>query len=183
MCLCVCVWFASFCSSCLLQKYGEFFPGTGDLRDIGLGEGKNYSVNVPLNDGITDESYHSIFQPIVTAIMERFDPVRRIRRKRFVLTFFFQGAVVLQCGADSLAGDRLGCFNLTTNGHARAVEFVKSFGRHLLVLGGGGYTIRNVARCWTYETAVLLESPVSDTLPWNEYVFLPPILFCFFMFC
>lgn len=55
-------------------------------------------------------------------------------------------AVVLQCGADSLTGDRLGCFNLTLKGHAEAVKHVKSFGVPLLVLGGGGYTIRNVAR-------------------------------------
>lgn len=26
------------------------------------------------------------------------------------------GAIVLQCGADSLAGDRLGCFNLSIDG-------------------------------------------------------------------
>lgn len=55
-------------------------------------------------------------------------------------------AVVLQCGADSLTGDRLGCFNLTLKGHAEAVKHVKSFGVPMLVLGGGGYTIRNVAR-------------------------------------
>ena len=55
-------------------------------------------------------------------------------------------AVVLQCGADSLTGDRLGCFNLTLRGHADAVKHVKSFGVPMLVLGGGGYTIRNVAR-------------------------------------
>ena len=28
-------------------------------------------------------------------------------------------AVVLQCGADSLANDRLGCFNLSIRGHGR----------------------------------------------------------------
>lgn len=39
----------------------------------------------------------------------------------------------------------------------------------MLVLGGGGYTIRNVARCWTYETAILTETEVSDELPPNEY--------------
>ena len=37
-------------------------------------------------------------------------------------------AIVLQCGADSLTGDRLGCFNLTVAGHANCVEFMKSFG-------------------------------------------------------
>jgi hypothetical protein len=29
------------------------------------------------------------------------------------------------------------------------------YGKPMLVLGGGGYKIVNVARCWTYETAVL----------------------------
>eukprot|EP00492_Amphilonche_elongata_P002536 TRINITY_DN2793_c0_g1_i1.p1 TRINITY_DN2793_c0_g1~~TRINITY_DN2793_c0_g1_i1.p1 ORF type:complete len:112 (+),score=19.95 TRINITY_DN2793_c0_g1_i1:19-354(+) len=57
---------------------------------------------------------------------------------------------------DSLAHDRLGCFNLTLNGHGRCVSFLKSFGVPLLLLGGGGYNIRNVARCWCYETSVAL---------------------------
>lgn len=30
------------------------------------------------------------------------------------------------------------------------------------MLGGGGYTIRNVARCWTYETAVALDTDIPD---------------------
>lgn len=30
-------------------------------------------------------------------------------------------AVVLQCGADSLSGDRLGCFNLTVKGKQKSV--------------------------------------------------------------
>ena len=34
------------------------------------------------------------------------------------------GAIVLQCGADSLAHDRLGCFNLTIGGHGEAVAFL-----------------------------------------------------------
>ena len=38
-----------------------------------------------------------------------------------------------------------------------------------LILGGGGYTIRNVARCWTYETAVVLGEEISNELPYNDY--------------
>ena len=30
------------------HKYGDFFPGTGDIRDVGVKTGKYYSVNVPL---------------------------------------------------------------------------------------------------------------------------------------
>ncbi|XP_020619493.1 histone deacetylase 1-like [Orbicella faveolata] len=135
------------------HKYGEYFPGTGDLRDIGAGKGKYYAVNFPLRDGIDDESYEQIFNPVVSKVMEVYKP----------------NAVVLQCGADSLAGDRLGCFNLSLKGHAQCVNFVKKFNLPLLILGGGGYTIRNVARCWTFETAVALDSDIANELPYNDY--------------
>lgn len=47
-----------------LHKYGEFFPGTGQLSDQGRGKGKGYAVNIPLKDGITDGSYKSVFEPV-----------------------------------------------------------------------------------------------------------------------
>lgn len=34
-----------------------------------------------------------------------------------VMEMYQPSAVVLQCGADSLSGDRLGCFNLTIKGY------------------------------------------------------------------
>jgi histone deacetylase 1/2 len=135
------------------HKHGEFFPGTGALEDIGLDGGRGYSVNVPLRDGIDDESYVLIFQPVVSAAVEKFRPE----------------AIVLQCGADSLAGDRLGCFNLTHVGHASCVEFVKKMGIPMLVLGGGGYTMANVSRAWTYETAILTGVDIPTELPYTEY--------------
>jgi len=63
----------------------------------------------------------------------------------------------------------VGCFNLSVKGHADCVAFMKSFNKPLLVLGGGGYTLRNVARCWAYETSVLLDTEISDTMPYNDY--------------
>lgn len=52
--------------------------------------------------------------------------------------------------------------HLFLTGHAKCVEYMKSFNLPLLMLGGGGYTIRNVARCWTYETAVALDAEIPD---------------------
>lgn len=46
-------------------RYGDFFPGTGALGDVGQGKGKLYSVNVPLQEGIDDESYKSVFEPVM----------------------------------------------------------------------------------------------------------------------
>ncbi len=53
------------------HKYGDkFFPGTGDLKDIGVDKGRDYSVNVPLRDGINDLSYKTIFEPVMNHILE-----------------------------------------------------------------------------------------------------------------
>ncbi|KAI9704959.1 MAG: histone deacetylase [Candelina mexicana] len=135
------------------HKYGEYFPGTGELRDIGVGQGKYYSVNFPLRDGIDDRSYKGIFEPVIKNVMEWYRPE----------------AVVLQCGGDSLSGDRLGCFNLSMKGHANCVNYVKSFNLPVLVLGGGGYTMRNVARTWAYETGLLVGENMGPELPYNDY--------------
>lgn len=139
--------------TCSFHKYGEYFPGTGELRDVGVGKGKMYSVNFPLRDGITDETYASVFEPTIQAIMDHYRP----------------GAVVLQCGADSLSGDRLGCFNLSMKGHASCVAFVKKFNLPTLILGGGGYTMRNVSRTWTYETGLLVGQEPEGDIPYNDY--------------
>ena len=136
------------------HKYGDFFPGTGRLDDKGLEKGENYAVNVPLKDGMDDESYEMIFKPIVERIMNVFKP----------------SAVVLQCGADCLSGDKLGCFNLTEKGHGMCVEYVKSFNLPMMVLGGGGYTIENVARAWTYDTGIVCGIKLNEDIPYNEFM-------------
>ena len=68
--------------------------------------GNGYSLNFPLQAGMDDASYSSIFKPVVTKVMATFQP----------------GAVVLCCGADSLSGDRVGCWNLSIRGHAACLE-------------------------------------------------------------
>jgi histone deacetylase 1/2 len=57
-----------------LHKYGDFFPGTGALEDVGTGAGKYYSVNVPLNDGCNDATFELVFKPVMREIVARFKP-------------------------------------------------------------------------------------------------------------
>ncbi|CAH7011193.1 Hdac3 [Phodopus roborovskii] len=188
------------------HKYGNyFFPGTGDMYEVGAESGRYYCLNVPLRDGIDDQSYKHLFQPVISQVVDFYQPTCIVlqvmllapprglawaRGKRLgknkppywrekdsgghwcsdrhvtadIWVFLF-----LQCGADSLGCDRLGCFNLSIRGHGECVEYVKSFNIPLLVLGGGGYTVRNVARCWTYETSLLVEEAISEELPYSEY--------------
>ena len=96
-------------------------------------------VNVPLRDGINDTSYHEVFKPVMDGIVKYYRPT----------------AIVMQCGADSLGMDRLGVFNLSMKGHGEAVRHMKNYGLPIMFLGGGGYTLKNVARVWTYETSII----------------------------
>lgn len=132
------------------HKYnGDYFPGTGNVNEIGTGEGKHYSLNVPLRDGIDDDSYIRLFKSIAEPVLTSYQP----------------GAIVLQCGADSLGCDRLGCFNLNTRAHAECVRFIRSFNIPMITVGGGGYTPRNVSRLWCLETSVCLDVQLDARLP------------------
>lgn len=131
----------------------QFFPGTGATHDTGpdnnSSPGAHHALNVPLHDGIGDSEYIRLFQEIVRPCINAYCPT----------------AIVLQCGADSLGGDRLGCFNVGIKAHGACVAFVKKFRLPLLVLGGGGYTARNVARAWAYETSLCIGAEVHPNLP------------------
>jgi histone deacetylase 1/2 len=55
--------------TCSFHKFGEYFPGTGTQEDRGRGKGKGYAVNVPLKDGITDEAFKSVFEPVCRSFL------------------------------------------------------------------------------------------------------------------
>jgi acetoin utilization deacetylase AcuC-like enzyme len=117
---------AFYCSSAVftlsLHKHGPgFFPGTGALQEVGFGPGKNYALNVPLKDGMDDETYLAVFSDVARAVRLAFKP----------------DAVVLQCGCDGLAGDPLGGWNLTQRSFEGCVRLVRGWSLPLLILGGG----------------------------------------------
>ncbi|MCJ1236270.1 histone deacetylase [Varicellaria rhodocarpa] len=137
------------------HKYDKenFFPGTGGLDSTGptnaSNPGAHHSLNVPLHDGIEDDMYYKLFEDVIGPCRQIYQPT----------------AIVLQCGADSLGGDRLGCFNLNIRAHGKCLAFVKTFNLPLLVVGGGGYTPKNVARLWAFETSLCIGAEVHSNLP------------------
>lgn len=75
---------------------------------------------------------------------------------------------VIQCGADSLSRDKLGHLNLSIKGHGEAVKHMLSFNTPVILIGGGGYTIENVSRCWAYQTSVAIGAEIDNNLPEND---------------
>ena len=140
--------------TCSFHKWGDYFPGTGSINDVGHGKGKYYAVNFPCSEGMDDISFEYIFKKTVGNCVEKFKPQ----------------AIVLQGGTDSLSGDRLGCFNLSIVGHSVGVRYVKSLGIPYMLLGGGGYTLRNVPRAWTNESALALGIELEDKMPKHDFI-------------
>ncbi len=96
-----------------------------------------------------DDTYFELFR----SVMDR------------VMAFFKPNAMVAQLGADSLANDRLGKFNMTIRGHGSCLNHLLKYGIPTVMLGGGGYTVENVARCWAFETGVALGKELDGVIP------------------
>lgn len=121
-----------------LHRVGPFFfPGTGFVDEIGEGEGKGYSVNIPLPRGTDDDAYLYAFDEVVP-------PLLRSYRPQILLNQF---------GVDGHYQDPLVGLSLTTRTFGAVASTMHDLAHELcdgkyLLFGGGGYEPENTARCW-----------------------------------
>jgi histone deacetylase 1/2/histone deacetylase 8 len=120
-----------------------------------LTEDHPFSLSIPLEAHPSNKTYAAIW-PSIQGIRDAFKP----------------DYVLLQMGADALAGDPVGKWgNWSTHGEGGMVwvaQRVKEWGVPLCVLGGGGYNHANTARAWAAVTAVLAGSNEAD-VPHHDY--------------
>jgi len=119
------------------------YPGTGAASETGKGPAAGTKLNIPLPPGADDDDFARAWDRVLEHI-ERAAPE----------------FIILQCGADSLAGDPITHLKFTENAHAQAAESLRSMaerhcGGRLLATGGGGYNRQNLARAWTRVVAAL----------------------------
>jgi acetoin utilization protein AcuC len=131
------------------QDGSTLFPGTGSVAEMGKGDGLGYSVNVPLHPGTDDEVFLGGFHAVVPRLLESFRP----------------DVVVTQLGVDTFWNDPLADLELTTNGFCEVISFMAKQAPAWVALGGGGYSITNVARAWTLAWAVMNDIHLPDELP------------------
>jgi acetoin utilization protein AcuC len=74
-------------------------------------------------------------------------------------------ALILQCGADSLADDPMSRLDLSNRAYVDFVAALRPLAPRVLVLGGGGYNPWAVGRCWTAIWATLAGRDVPARLP------------------
>ncbi|XP_063368780.1 histone deacetylase 8-like [Cydia amplana] len=130
-----------------------FYPGTGDIDDIGNLAGKGYACNVPLHAFYSDDTLEYVFGKVFASILDIFLP----------------DAIVVQCGADALALDPHGGACVTARGYCKCVNTVLEAGRPTMLLGGGGYNHANAARLWTSLTALVTGVSLDENIPEHTY--------------
>ncbi len=133
-----------------LHESGHYlFPGTGDPDEQGVGSGRGYSVNVPLLPGTGDDAFTFAFMEAVPPLIAAFRP----------------DVIVAQLGCDTFETDPLTHLRLTTHGFTKMVRAIKGLGIPWVGLGGGGYSVPNVARAWTLAYSIMAGIELPDALP------------------
>ena len=121
------------------------YPGTGSMLETGTGEGKGRKLNIPMPPRADDETFCEIWSK-VERFVERCEP-------QFIL---------LQAGADSLAGDPITHLAYSPGAHGHAARRLCAIAdRHcdgrILAVGGGGYDRTNLAEAWCAVVQAFLD--------------------------
>jgi acetoin utilization deacetylase AcuC-like enzyme len=111
-----------------------YYPGTGAADEIGRGQGRGFTVNIPLEVGATDDDYRVVFDEIVVPVLLRFAP----------------DLVLVSAGFDAherdpLAGMRLTAtaFEAMTAALCQVAE--ECCGGRIMAVTEGGYNLRALA--------------------------------------
>ena len=85
-----------------------YYPGSGGLNEVGQGEGRGFTVNVPLWTGYGDADYFQIFKHILYPIAGAFKPE----------------LIFVSAGFDTYVGDPLGGMKVTPQGYAAMTRLI-----------------------------------------------------------
>ena len=144
-----------------LHESGRYlFPGTGQVYELGRGEGLGRKLNLPLEPFTEDEGYLEVFEALVPWALRAFRP----------------DVLVVQAGADAHFLDPLADLLLTTRAYERlfrrVLEYAEAYagGRVLFTLGGG-YSLDAAVRVWALLYHLFHGLPLPGRLPegWREH--------------
>ncbi len=140
-----------------LHEDGRYlFPGTGFVDDLGEGDGKGFSVNVPLPPYTGDEAYLYAFRSVVPPLVRAVKP----------------DLLFAQMGMDTHFTDPITHFRLTTRAYREVYRELHGLahdvcGGRWVGVGGGGYDPEAVARGWALAVAEMADVEVAGPLPAN----------------
>jgi histone deacetylase 4/5 len=131
---------------------GNFFPGTGDLQEIGIGEGTGFNINIgwcgSLNPPMCDAEYLAAFRTVVMPIAREFNP----------------DIVLVASGFDSAYGHPppLGGYQVTASCFGFMTQQLMTLANGKVVLAlEGGYDLPSICDCSQECVSALLGDEIS----------------------
>ena len=136
-----------------VHESGRFlYPGTGEVEDMGEGEGEGYSVNLPVGPYTTDEVYLWAFREAILPLLDS----------------YHADFVVTQLGVDTHHLDPLTHMMLTTRGYLRVIDLIAERAPRWVALGGGGYEVSVVPRAWTLAWSRMAQVEPPEFIPESQ---------------
>jgi acetoin utilization deacetylase AcuC-like enzyme len=119
------------------------YPGTGSAREIGVGDGVGYTVNLPVPSGSGDETFVSLVEHVIA-------PLARAQESQLIL---------VSAGYDAHADDPLATCEVTDGGFAAMAASLRAVAGELGAPIGlaleGGYDVEALARSFAATLEVL----------------------------
>ena len=138
------------------HETGQYlFPGTGDAREVGEGEGRGTSANVPFAPYTENSSWQTAIEATFPVMVERFRP----------------DILITNHGSDTHDWDPLTHLSLTTHSHAWQAKLSHEIahaytGGRWLAVGGGAHDWRRVVpRSWALLWAEMAERRLDPDIP------------------
>jgi len=138
------------------------YPMTGRIEEIGEGEGKGFTVNVPLSAGYGDKDYVYIFKNLLCPIAKKYRPQ----------------LILVSAGFDPYIDDPLGGMYVSVAGFAAMTQILRKLAEelcdhHLILFLEGGYHLEGLKKSVEAIIKVLLGEDIklpdlSDYRPSQE---------------
>jgi acetoin utilization deacetylase AcuC-like enzyme len=121
------------------------YPGTGDIQEVGIGDGAGYTVNAPVSHGNGD-------QAITTLLSEIFLPVA---------TQFKPDIILISAGYDSHHADPLGGLSCTTQLYSDIISSFQEIQPRIVCTLEGGYNLNWLSNCFIAQLSQMMQEPIT----------------------
>jgi acetoin utilization deacetylase AcuC-like enzyme len=116
-----------------------YYPGTGALEDVGVGQAEGGTVNVPLVPGMGDQEFRAIFNQVLAPVVTSFSP----------------DMILVSTGFDTYRRDPLGGMKMTAEGYGALTWDLMQMAKHscagkLVFTLEGGYHLDGLSRGIVY---------------------------------
>ena len=119
------------------QSY--IFPGTGYLEEVGEGDGKGYTINIPFESGAGDSSFEMAMDKVIIPALDDYDPEM----------------LLVSLGVDAHYRDPLASLSLSSSGYASEISSLLDFSKRrcsdrIAFYLEGGYDLESLGEVVAY---------------------------------